>query len=1258
MRTKSNFLFIRQRYHIAIWILITISYFAICLQAQSRKEAGRPFITNYSPKDYNAHPQNWAVVQDERGIMYFGNSNGVLEYDGISWRMIPSQNNAYVQALAIDGNGRIYCGGGGNIGYLSPDSVGRLQFVSLLDYLTPEDRLLVNLWHIFVAGENIYFQGYNQILRWNGTAMHIWRSDLRFLSSFMVNKTLYVHQAEIGLLKLTGDSLQLVPDGDRFANQRIDALLPYQDQEMLIVTRDQGMYLYDRNSFKAFKTEADQFLLRNQTHTAAVLPDGTFAIATVRGGVVVMDRAGRVLQYLDQTAGLLNNFVRSIYSDRHGAMWLALDNGIARVETPSPLTLYDKQTGLTSYVVSILRHDGILYVATGQGVFYLDSSIRKFKHVFGLVARSWSLVSMGKVMLVATDDGVYGIKGDAAFVIKKSIGESFRAYCLHRSKQDTTRVFVGLIDGLASLRRANGKWIDEGRIEGINETVRNFLEKEDGSIWLGTQARGTLHLDSPNGSSVQNPHIERFGLGNGLPSGGVSVFSVSGKEFFATNEGLFHFDQKNNSFISDSTFAFLSFGGSQEEYSLKEDHRGNIWLNFGSETAYAIRQADGSYLPRKTAFMQISELPNYFIYPEDDGITWFGSEEVLIRYDPHIDKDYTRDYPALIRRVIIGEDSVVYGGAIRANEVSETGPNDEITFDYKNNSLRFEFSATSYDNPFENRFQTILEGFDDHWLAWSKESKRNYTNLPNGEYTFKVRANNIYEHESQEASYSFKILPPWWRTGWAYLLYGLAFIALIFTADRVQRRRLIAKERHRSQLREAELRAESENERRKNIELLSEIGKSITATLSTKSIIDTAYENVNALMDATVFGIGIYNEQNHSIDFPASKEKGDTLSSFSHMLKDENRPSVWCFKNQKELFSNDYVNEYHKYIKLRKAPVAGKSSASLIYLPLTNKDRKLGVITAQSYKKDAYTEYHLNILRNLATYTSIALDNADAYRKLNSTLDDLKATQQQLITQEKLASLGALTAGIAHEIKNPLNFVNNFADLSVELVEELREDLEKQKGKLRASEFEDLEEILSSLEQNAKKINEHGKRADSIVHSMLQHSRGKAGERQETDINAMLEEDLNLAYHGMRARDSSFNVTMETDFDKSVGELNIVPQDISRVFLNILTNSFYEVHRKKGENGDRYTPLVTICSKSKGEQVEIRIRDNGDGIPESIRDKLFNPFFTTKPTGQGTGLGLSLSYDIIAKEHHGDITFESKEGEYTEFIIALPKNEK
>jgi signal transduction histidine kinase/ligand-binding sensor domain-containing protein len=264
-------------------------------------------------------------------------------------------------------------------------------------------------------------------------------------------------------------------------------------------------------------------------------------------------------------------------------------------------------------------------------------------------------------------------------------------------------------------------------------------------------------------------------------------------------------------------------------------------------------------------------------------------------------------------------------------------------------------------------------------------------------------------------------------------------------------------------------------------------------------------------------------------------------------------------------------------------------------------------------------------------------------------------TQEQLIMQEKLASLGALTAGIAHEIKNPLNFVNNFAELSIDLMKDLREDISKQEGVLDPKAAANIQDILTDLEHNAAKINEHGKRADSIVRGMLMHSRGKTGERMPTDINTLLDEYVHLAYHGLRALDTNFNIGIETDYDKSIAPIEVVPQDLSRVFLNIVNNACYAANERKKESADGFAPKLYVKTKDLGSRVEIRIRDNGKGIPPEIRDKIFEPFFTTKPTGKGTGLGLSLSYDIVVKQHHGEIKVDSKPGEYTEFIILLPK---
>ncbi|PKA83103.1 phospho-acceptor domain-containing protein [Ulvibacter sp. MAR_2010_11] len=270
----------------------------------------------------------------------------------------------------------------------------------------------------------------------------------------------------------------------------------------------------------------------------------------------------------------------------------------------------------------------------------------------------------------------------------------------------------------------------------------------------------------------------------------------------------------------------------------------------------------------------------------------------------------------------------------------------------------------------------------------------------------------------------------------------------------------------------------------------------------------------------------------------------------------------------------------------------------------------------------------------------------EANDALNKSLEELKATQTQLIQSEKMASLGELTAGIAHEIQNPLNFVNNFSEVSKELLDEMKEELDN--GNL-----EDVKEIANDVIQNLEKITHHGKRADGIVKGMLQHSRTSSGKKETIDINILVDEYLRLAYHGLRAKDKSFNATVETSFDDTSTKIEVVPQDIGRVVLNLITNAFYAVNEKANKKIDGYKPMVSVSTIKDGSSIYIKVKDNGNGIPKQVLEKIFQPFFTTKPTGQGTGLGLSLSYDIV-KAHGGELKVVTKEGETTEFKIILP----
>ncbi|MEO5593704.1 MAG: ATP-binding protein [Chitinophagaceae bacterium] len=354
-------------------------------------------------------------------------------------------------------------------------------------------------------------------------------------------------------------------------------------------------------------------------------------------------------------------------------------------------------------------------------------------------------------------------------------------------------------------------------------------------------------------------------------------------------------------------------------------------------------------------------------------------------------------------------------------------------------------------------------------------------------------------------------------------------------------------------------------------------------------------------------------------------------------------------------FKNDFKNAYlynGLYVRYRDSMVnATVTNKSSLLEYNYNLAKKQGEIAALSQQKKSQQNFliSVSVVLLLILITAVALLRNN--RQKQKALAKLKQAQAQLVQSEKMASLGELTAGIAHEIQNPLNFVNNFSEVNKELIDEMHQEISQ-------GNMEEVKLIATSIKENEEKINHHGKRADAIVKGMLQHSRSGSIIKEPADINRLADEYLRLSYHGLRAKDKSFNATMNTGFDKSIGNINIVPQDIGRVILNLITNAFYAVTEKKKNvadevSGDKYAPTVWVSTKKLADKVLISVKDNGDGIPQKIVDKIFQPFFTTKPTGQGTGLGLSLSYDII-KAHGGEIKVETKEGQGTEFIIQLP----
>ena len=586
-------------------------------------------------------------------------------------------------------------------------------------------------------------------------------------------------------------------------------------------------------------------------------------------------------------------------------------------------------------------------------------------------------------------------------------------------------------------------------------------------------------------------------------------------------------------------------------------------------------------------------------------------------------------------------DSAIYYANIGLQAAKQTGSIEMM----RDNTLALA-NAYAFKKDFANAYKNQLL-FINYRDSMMNEEVRNRTAVQ--QYTFNLdKKQSQITTLSDQKKYQRNLL-----IGAIVLLFLILATALLLLYNNQQKQK--ANKLLHKQKQEIDEKARELATQKDNVELLSAIGRKITSSLSVEKIISTVYDNVNALMDANVFGIGIYNDALKRIEFPATYENGEPLPFYTNEVDDKNRFGSVCFSRGEEIIIGNLDEQYKHYIQEVSTPHAGDQPVSIIFIPLIAKGEKLGVITVQSFKENAYKDYHLFMLRNIATYTAIAVENAESYDTLNHTVTTLKSTQKQLIQSEKMASLGELTAGIAHEIQNPLNFVNNFSEVNKELLVEMKDEMNK--GNLEEADL-----IANDVIENEEKINHHGKRADAIVKGMLQHSRSSTGQKEPTDINVLADEYLRLSYHGLRAKDKSFNADFKTDFDNSIGKINIIPHDIGRVLLNLYNNAFYAVTEKKKQQPENYEPTVSVSTKKIDDKIEIKVADNGDGIPQKVVHKIFQPFFTTKPTGVGTGLGLSLAYDIV-KTHGGELKVETKEGEArpddpvgrgSVFIIQLP----
>ena len=441
---------------------------------------------------------------------------------------------------------------------------------------------------------------------------------------------------------------------------------------------------------------------------------------------------------------------------------------------------------------------------------------------------------------------------------------------------------------------------------------------------------------------------------------------------------------------------------------------------------------------------------------------------------------------------------------------------------------------------------------------------------------------------------------------------------------------------------------------------LGEVSQAVNSTLDLEKVLSTIVTNAVQLSGTEAGAIYGYDEWTQEFRLRTTYGMDqDLIGALTHHHIGFDEPNVALAFAQREPIQIADLKEETRS-ELNDMILRAGYRARLV-APLLRGDDVVGMLVVRRRMAGEFTQNTIDLIKTFAAQSALAIQNARLFdnveartRELTKSLEDLRTAQDRLVQTQKLASLGQLTAGIAHEIKNPLNFVNNFSSLSIELIEELREALDGARldGKLRA----EINEIADTLQGNLDKVVQHGNRADAIVKNMLLHSRQGSGEHRPVEINTLVEESLNLAYHGVRAEKPGFEITLERSFDPAAGEVDLFPQEITRVLLNLISNGFYAATKRKAEaNGGNYAPTITAATKNLGNSVEIRIRDNGTGISPEVKEKMFNPFFTTKPAGEGTGLGLSISHDIIVKQHGGSVAVDTQPGEFTEIRIVLPR---
>ena len=792
-----------------ILCLLVISF--ISVNAQINKN-GIPLIKNYISSDYNAADQNWAICEDNRGIIYIGNhDNGVLEYDGSTWRQIPISNGSTVSSLAFGEDGFVYAGGFDEFGYLKPDENGKMKYHTLVDQLDTVN--FMDVYKIYTIDNDIYFCARENIYKYSEKKFikHYKNSDGGFFSFKVFDKIYWGHFYE-GLFELTKDSVISSIGGSFYKEKDIFSMLPWSDNEILVLTIGQGTYIYNTEtglsktliSLGEKYRKLNNLLDETQTYNGIKLKNGNYALATLNNGCVTFTQEGEVIYKLDKENGLLDNTIINLYQTKDENLWLGANSGICFVELNTPFTSFDQRYGFEGILMDVIRYKGKIVVATNTGAYYLDyneNDIPEFKDIL-LDQNKRTVFNLKKFivpktgeekLLLATNIGIWEYK-----LKKESIlltpDEPYVSEVIYQSKLNPLKLYVGYSAGIAILEYKNGKWFDHKKYSDVLANITTITEDDNGNLWLGSDLKGVFMVKSDS-ASIQ------YGIEDGLPEMSKNrVYNIQGAIVVSTAKGLYYFNSKSKKFEKYKGFGEKYYTSEHEVKSIYFEKDNEYWVvlvNSATKKEYIEK-----VIISQDRIINVVDIPfkrlfgNAFHYIGFDGENgvWIATSDAIYNYKEKLADNFANYFYSIIRKTEIGIDSVIFSGTFYDDtsnlKVTLSQPSElNKIVDFKDNSFSFYYSSPFFPTE-EIKYSYMLKGYEEEWSAWSSKNEKEYTNLNKGEYTFMVKAKNIYDYESEIAEFEFSIKPPWYQTAVAYFVYFILAIFIVYIIVKIYTRRL------------------------------------------------------------------------------------------------------------------------------------------------------------------------------------------------------------------------------------------------------------------------------------------------------------------------------------------------------------------------------------------------------------------------------------------------------------------------------------